>query len=274
MARNYYCLVAGLPDIVIDQNKLSFTLSEFKDELKESLHPDDYRMAELLFLPYDNQNLMNLLNKWDIPFDKLGKYSQDELEENIKEPEILENYLVEFIEDFKSDSAVSAKTDPEILMTRLYYDFGSNCGNEFLKEWFSFDKTLRNILAAYNCRKYDLPVENELIGEDDIVDTLKKSRARDFGIGGDMPYVEKVVSILENKDLLDREKGLDQLRWNFVDEQTVFNYFTVEVTLGYVIKLMIIERWLKLDVDTGREFFEKLLEDLKTSFEFPIEFNI
>jgi len=274
MARNYYCLVAGLPDIVIDQNKLSFTLSEFKDELTESLHPDDYKMVELLFLPYDNQNLMNLLNKQDIPINKLGKYSLDELEENIKEPEILEPYLIQYIEDFKSDSGLTAKTDPEKLMTQLYYDFGSNIRNGFLKEWFSFDQTLRNILTAYNCRKYDLPVENELIGEDDIVDSLKKSRARDFGIGGEVPYVEKVISILENKNLLDREKGLDQLRWNFVDEQTVFNYFTAEVIFGYVIKLMIIERWLKLDVDTGREFFEKLLEDLKTSFEFPIEFNI
>lgn len=274
MARNYYCLVAGLPDIVIDQNKLSFTLAEFKDELREFLHPDDYQMAELLFLPYDNQNLMPLLNKQDTPHNELGKYSRDELEENIKEAEILESYLIQYIEDFKSDTGITGKTDPEKQMTLLFYNYVLDMGNDFLREWFSFDKTLKNILAAYNCRKYDLPVENELIGEDDIVDSFKKSRARDFGISSEVPYVEKVINIIENKDLLDREKGLDLLRWNFVDEQTVFNYFTVEVILGYVIKLMIIDRWLKLDAATGREFFEKLLEDLITSFEFPIEFNI
>jgi hypothetical protein len=274
MARNYYCLVAGLPDIVIDQNKLSFGVDEFKDELGESLHPADYALLELLFLPVDNQNLLNLLVKNEAPFDKLGRYSQDELEENIKEPEGLLPYLIEFIEDFKSDTASNPNIRLDNRMAALYYEYVDANSNEFLRKWFEFDRTLRNILAAYNCRKFELPVDNELIGEGDIVDSLKKSRARDFGISSEVPVIEKVISILENKDLLEREKGLDLIRWNFLDDLNVFNYFTIEVILGFVIKLMIINRWLKLDANTGKELFEKLLEELKTSFEFPIEFNV
>jgi len=274
MTRNYYCLVAGLPDIVIDQNKLSFTLHEFIEELKEFLHPEDYRLAEMLFLPYDNNNLINLLKKQENPYSVLGKYTQDELEENIKEPEILEPYLIEFIEEFKANAGTDHVKDWESIMTGLYFQYVLANGDEFLKEWFDFDKTLRNILTAYNCRKYNIPMEDELIGEGDIVESLKKSRARDYGISSEVPYIEKTINILENKDLLDREKGLDLIKWNFLDELIVFNYFTIEVLLSYVIKLMIIDRWLKLDIDTGRELFEKLLEELKTSFEFPIEFNI
>jgi len=274
MTRNYYCLVAGLPDIVIDQNKLSFTLHEFIEELKEFLHPEDYRLAEMLFLPYDNNNLINLLKKQENPHSVLGKYTQDELEENIKEPEILEPYLIEFIEEFKANAGTDHVKDWESIMTGLYFQYVLANGDEFLKEWFDFDKTLRNILTAYNCRKYNIPMEDELIGEGDIVESLKKSRARDYGISSEVPYIEKTINILENKDLLDREKGLDLIKWNFLDELIVFNYFTIEVLLSYVIKLMIIDRWLKLDIDTGRELFEKLLEELKTSFEFPIEFNI
>jgi len=41
--RNYYYLVAGMPDIVLDQSKISVTLSEFKEELKVNLHPADYK---------------------------------------------------------------------------------------------------------------------------------------------------------------------------------------------------------------------------------------
>ena len=48
--RNYYCLVAGLSDIIIDGNKLAETSLAFKDELAGQLQASDYKLAELLFL--------------------------------------------------------------------------------------------------------------------------------------------------------------------------------------------------------------------------------
>lgn len=41
-----------------------------------------------------------------------------------------------------------------------------------------------------------------------------------------------------------------------------------------MIKLMIIERWLKLDPKTGEELFRRLLGDLQTGYEFPNEFSV
>ena len=61
LKRNYYYLVAGFPDIVLDQKKIPFSLAELKQELKYHLHPNDYRLVEYLFLEYDNINFLNLL---------------------------------------------------------------------------------------------------------------------------------------------------------------------------------------------------------------------
>ena len=39
-----------------------------------------------------------------------------------------------------------------------------------------------------------------------------------------------------------------------------------------MIKLLIVDRWKKLDKETGEGLFARLLDDLKASYEFPSEF--
>lgn len=272
--RNYYCLVAGLPDLLLEQSKRPMGLLEFKQELKHSLHPEDYSLVELLFLPHDHKNLLNLLQKKDEPFEPLGRYERDDLEEAVKEPAFLPEYLQQFIEQYKEAGGVSQEKSWENQLTESYYAYVDTFTNSFLIDYFTFEKNLRNVLVAYNCRKFQLPVEHELIGEDGNVDALKKSQARDFGLGGELDFIDRLLVILENKDLLGREKGLDLLRWNYLDDITTFHYFTIEVILSYVIKLRIIDRWLGLDAETGNEFFGHFLSDLKDSYDFSTEFSI
>ena len=274
LRKNYYCLIAGLPDIIIDQRKISFTLSEFKNELQDILHKDDYKLIYLLFLPYDNTNLLNILQKNNKLHNSLGKYTHDELEEKIKEPEWIEDYLRVFIETYKASGGTENEQLWENQLTQLYLDYVQNVSNPFLKDWFSFEKTLKNILTAYNCRKHQMSMDGNLIGENDIIETLKKSHARDFGLSSEVDYIEKLISILENKNLLDREKNIDILKWNYLDELTTFHYFSIEVVLSFMIKLIVLNRWMELDKETGNELFKKFLYDLKTTYKFPIEYNI
>jgi hypothetical protein len=42
----------------------------------------------------------------------------------------------------------------------------------------------------------------------------------------------------------------------------MFNYFSIEVSYQLYDKIMMIERWLKLDPKTGEELFRRLLGDL------------
>jgi hypothetical protein len=72
---------------------------------------------------------------------------------------------------------------------------------------------------------------------------------------------------------MQREKAIDMLKWDWLDENTFFNYFTIEKLISYYIKLEMIERWIKLDPETGREFFKKLIKDLESGYEFPEDFK-
>jgi hypothetical protein len=272
--RNYYYLVAGLPDIIIDQKKLTFTLDAFKDELKYHLHSEDYKLVELLFLPADNLNLLNLLLKSGNPFDDSGKFTREELEQEIKDPVHTPPYMQRFIIAYKSDTPVFDGLSWGDQLTWLYYDHVKKSNNRFVRDWFEFDLNLRNIVAGINIRKHKLKGEKFFIGDNNIVQAVRKSSLRDFGLGNDFEYMEKLINIQENRNLLERERAMDIMRWEFIDESNTFNYFTIEVLLGYIIKLQMVKRWLEMDLETGKQMFRRLLDELEMSYEFPQEFMI
>jgi hypothetical protein len=272
--RNYYYLVSGLPDIILDQKKLGFSIAEFKEEMGYHLHPDDYKLIELLFLPVDNRNLLNLLLKKNNPFEETGKFSQNELEQDIKEPDVTPAYMQKFITAFKSDAPVYPELSWEDQLTWLYYDHVKSCSNEYLRDWFEFDLNLKNIVAGFNARKHKLNGDKYFIGDGYVVQAVKKSTLKDFGLGNDFEHMEKLISIQENNNLLERDRAMDNLRWDFLDERNTFNYFSIEVLLAYMIKLQIVQRWLEMDFETGRKMFRKLLDQLEMSYEFPKEFMI
>lgn len=272
--RNYYYLVAGLPDIVLDQKKLSLTISEFRDDLAYHLHTSDYELVKMLFLPFDNSNLLNLLLKNKKPFNVLGNFTQQFLEEEIKEPAQLPVYMQQFILAFKNDTPVFQAYSWENQLTWLYFDFITQVKNNFLKEWFEFSAYINNILSAFNVRNFKLPKEATFIGDNFITEALKRSTLKDFGLSNDFPFMEKLLSIDENGNSMEKEKALDMLRWSYINELNTFNYFTIEVLLSFVIKLFMVDRWMQLDPETGKKMFKQIISDLEQSYEFPKEFKI
>jgi hypothetical protein len=273
--RNYYYIVAGLADIVPGQNKISTGLIEFLDELKELLPNSDYSKIEKILLDIDNLNILNILEDKDKEFVKGGKYSQERILEEIKEPAFDENYLNVFVNAFKEEKSVFENMLSEDQITNLYYDYLINVvDNKFINSYYSFDQNINNINAALVSRKYELKDKNIYIGDNIVTDAVSQSTLKDFGLSGEFPVIEKIINVFETGDDVAREKEADRLRWENLDELNTFNYFTIEVILAYIIKLRMIERWLKLDEKTGKELFGKLIEDLNSSFELPKEFEV
>ena len=274
MAGNYYYLVAGLPDLVQDAKKQPIALQEFKNELLEQLSARDIQLSKMLFLQFDNQNLLNLLLKTGKPHHPLANFSADELEQNIKEPLTLLPYMNRFIAAFKAETPLYENLSWEDNLTSLYFEYLKKTTNPFLKKWFNLDFQLRNFRVAMNVRDYKLDPSSYILGDDEVSVAFKKSTLRDFGLGNDYPLIDKVSTILENENILQQELDLDRLRWEYLDELNTFNYFSIEVVLAFIIKVMMIERWIALDPDAGQQIFKKLINDLQKNYEFPKEFSI
>ena len=269
----YYCFLSGLPDLFLDESEVNFSLADFKSNLEEELVPSDYQLVQLLFLPYDHKNLLNILQENYDQFDELGNFTMEELEEE-EDAAILPQYMYDFINEYKTDTKSRSLKQWENYLTELYFDHALKSGNQFLSDWFTFDKNVTNMLTGLTCRKFDKDPEDEIIGADAVAEAVKNSSAKDFGLSAELDYASQVLNITDKENLLSREKALDQLKWDQINELTMFHYFSTEVVLAYTLKLQMIHRWMHLDVKTGKEMFKQMIDELKESFEFSKEFLI
>jgi len=278
--REYHCFVAGLPDLLFDEGKITQTLETFRQELKEELHPADYRLVHMVFLPYDHQNLIRFLKDGSDDFDVLGNYAPEDfaaevqnLDAIIPEPSRIEPYLASLIRRWYDENTDRSQLDPERMLLEGYYAMMAEAPNDFLLKWSAFDLTLRNIVTAVNCRRFGREIAPELIGDNPVNSQLVRNPARDFGLASELDQIEKILQICELPDLLEREKKLDWLRWEFIDEAVFFHYFDIEKILGYLLRLMIALRWFRLERPAGESLFRDLLEKMEKSYQLPDEFH-
>ena len=271
---NYYCLVAGLPDIVFDGSRVTFTVERFKEEIYPSLSADDARYVDLFFLSHDNANILAMLRHGeDAVLNSLGCYSQKELEEIIfsaKNGDIplkgVPSYIYRFFEYYAANEA-NENIIWEDVLSSYYYDYAIKCKNSFVAEWFTFNLNVNNILVALSARKYKMSVVDAVIGEGEIAEALRTSGARDFGLTGTVEYLETLQRLSENSMLQEREHQLDEMRWKWLDENSVFNYFSIEKLFGFLIKLSIIERWMTLDAEEGMKRYNEMIAALKSGMD-------
>jgi len=272
--REYHYLVAGLPDIVIDQGKVNLKVADFKEELREHLHPDDFRLVELLFLRFDNINLLNLLEKNNEPWDKMGNFSEEQMTQGLTDNAGLPSYLIAFANAFRETAPIVGSMSWENQLAKLYYEYVLAKTEGFLHEWFSFDRDLKNLLTAMSARRHGLAFSGQLVGRNDVTEAINKSHARDFGLANEHPYIERLLKIEEQPNILDQERDIAYLKWDYLEDLNTFNYFTIDKILGFLLKLISYERWAMLDPAEGRAIFKQKIESMEHSLEFPKEFSI
>ena len=134
----------------------------------------------------------------------------------------------------------------------------------FIRGWFSFDLNLRNAKVRYLNRQLGRPDgQDVLTGEGSEYNGDPDLRLFN---PGEFTQSDKVNFVLEQEDLLTREKGLDDIGWEKIDKLSTFHYFDLTAVLAYIAKLHIVDRWLALDEETGREMFRTLVKEVKGTF--------
>ena len=143
--------------------------------------------------------------------------------------------------------------DPEKLDAEFYRKTLQH-RNRFIRDWFRFDLNLRNLTVSYI---------NDSLGRQEGQDQVK--------LEGDeteeFPEAAAAREVLNCGDILARERGLDELRWKKIDDLTILDSLDLEVILGFVAKLKIIDRWLQLDPDSGRALFRRLVEEVRSTYD-------
>jgi hypothetical protein len=275
----YYYLVAGLPDISLEDGKLSYTISDFRAESYGDLSAKDQALIDLFYLKYDHADLLSLLKDKDAVTQGKGNFSSEDLLQliaSVKEGEKPDakfpSYLYDFIAQYlalPADELYKA----ENLLASAYYAYAMKSKNPFIASWFEFNLNINNILASFAARKYKMNVAEVIVGDTDVCEMLRTSNARDFGLSETLDYFEPLQRLVETDDLVEREKKVDQLKWKWLEDASFFHYFTIERLFVFLLQLEMIERWVLLDKEKGSELFRQMIQNLKDEVQIPEEFR-
>ena len=266
----YYYLVAGLRDWTLDSDTKGFDVREIIDEIVGELTKSDREAVRMLYAYYDCENIIARRAKRE-RHNQLGNLSAEQIAEVLEE----RNYslltpavakcvkLYVEADDEERDEEVTLDASFERAIFEAYYSDLAESKVSFLKEWGAFDRNLRNIAAAIAAREAGRVVADVTVGDGEIVEQLKRSTAADFGLRGELPYVDSVISaVSDEKNIVEKERKIDAIRWAEAEAMTSFDFFTINFILSYLVKVNIVARWTLLSPEVGREMLNRLIKEL------------
>lgn len=225
----YEYLIAGFEDIAISE-RVQTSEEQLLQLLDEQLSDSDKALLALLRRKNDDPAIVELLEE-------------------------------DAVQDRKAELSLS----DEDFRTQLLYEQGMNCKNKFVRDWFAYNLDVNNVLAAAVAIKHGMDVQKVIVGDTEVAQELRKSGTlgKNARLAALLPDLKEVAEIAEIGDLLEREKRIDALRWQWLEERTLFEVFNIEAVLAYYLKASILHRWDNLTVEEGEQVFRALVADMK-----------
>jgi len=225
----YEYLIAGFEELA-QGDRPAMSEEQLLELLNEHLSESDKALLELLRRRNDDESIMQLMED-DAVLDRKAELSLSD-------------------EDFR---------------TQLLYEQGLKCRNKFVREWFAYNMDVNNVLAATVAIKHGMDVQKVIVGDNEVAQELRKGGAmgKNAHLAALVPDLREVVEIADIKDLMDREKHIDALRWQWLEDRTLFEVFNIEAVLAYYLKATILHRWDNLTIEEGEKVFRELVADMK-----------
>lgn len=278
---NYYCMIAGLPDIDLKDTKPGLSIEQMREQCEEVLTPQDKKLLFYFFLRFDCVNLVKLLKNPEAEIDQWGNFSLEQLRDLITSATEL-NFNVHrypaFMSIFAREYAFNkdkAGYFPEDEMAYQFLDYAiKTCPNRMMRRWYKLNLDITNILTAMLARSQGWSVGDFIKGEGEVQEMIRENKTKDFNLGLEFDYIPQLMKIVDEKDPVRKEKMIDAFKWIWLDERTFFEPFDMAAVFAYLCKLEMQERWAKLDVEQGKETFQKIIDDLRSEAQVPEEFSI
>jgi hypothetical protein len=255
---NYYFLGTRLPALQIGEVP-EITFQELATLLGDNLTNKDYSKVVVLRRFLDIQNIRNL---WTgRPFDRHGNYDEKELEEALLNREGLPGYVFSFIDKYENID-LQLKHFSELVST--YFVEEGRKATGFLKEYLKFEREMRLVLLGYRAKQLgrnpavELQYENP---EDPIVlQILGQQEAKQYEPPEGFEDLKTLFEGYKDKPLVMYQKLVEN-RFSKIDRMVGMDPFTTERILGYLIRFILVERWLELDQEQGIKIVDTIIKE-------------
>ena len=265
--KNYYCLVAGLREYALDSDTKGFNAREIIAEILEEVSSGDAEAVRLLYGYYDCENII-ALRAGRSAYNPLGNIPVEELEQEMTSPQALPKAMAKVLKDYAATESeetegVDLSLGFERALLTAYYEECARSKSRFVRQWSEFDRTLRNVAAAAVARSKDRRVDSVTVGKGDVVAQLQRSSAADFGLRGELTYVDAILAAVnDEQNMVEKEHKIDLIRWEHAGELASSDYFNINAILSYLVKINIVARWSQLDPKRGRAMLDRIMAEL------------
>lgn len=285
----YYYFISGLPRISMEDSKLQLDVPGFIEQASTQLSPSDMQLLRLLGLEEGIAILSSLVYKEEPPAGTSGFYPEDYWQRFIefvllkldtpttatpKEFAQLPAFFIQHTMELFGMEERQPRLQFEHNLYADLYPYVEALKNGFLNAWFAYRRIARNTVLALVGRAHEKDFAPWLVGDDELTQLLATGRGADFGIGKSSSIFDEYLRAYEQNSVLQRERAYDILSWKWIDDHNFFQYFSIDRVLGYFAQLLILSRWINMDINQGKEVFFDTLQTLQNSFTFPAEFAL
>lgn len=141
---------------------------------------------------------------------------------------------------------------------------GLKAKNRFVRAWFAFNQDMNNVLVAQICRKHGFDPKQQIVGEGEVAEQLRThTTQKDFGLNELPGDYQSILALAQIEDLMAREKAMDAIRFEWLQERTEFDFFSPEMVFAYYLEAVMLHRWSILTVEEGEKVFRQLVSEMK-----------
>ena len=243
------------------------------------LSAHDRKLIFYFYLRLDCKNLVKLLKDPEAKVDLHGNYTLEQYQDLITSAREM-NFNVHRFPSFMSVFAREYNYNkgkkgffPEDEMAYQFLNYAiTTCPNRMMRDWYQLNLDVTNILTAMLARKNGWNVADYIKGDGEVQTMIKENKTHDFDLTHEFDYVKQLMKIVDEEDPVRKEKMIDAFKWLWLDERTFFNPFSIDAVFAYHCKLEMQYRWARLDVETGKETFRQIIENLRSQARVPEEF--
>lgn len=151
-----------------------------------------------------------------------------------------------------------------------YYQKVSKGSNKFMRLYYSLDMAIRNkkveLLAQsiYESKSQEKIEQYRVSLPTSPINAYLEPKDSEAELNKfDIQTLEQIFS---NNNILEKERQLDDFRWEKINQFTSFDFFNLSTILAFLAKGKMIQRWTKLDAKRGKEMFIKLIDEVRGTF--------
>lgn len=246
--KRYFYLAASLPELGLDF-KPNITFNDFIEDAKTYLKKEDYYYIVIIRELIDIENIRRLLLEQVI--DDRGNLSETSLDEAVLGKVDLPVYAVDFLDTYPD---TRSRLDNFAAIYASFFNFYKNTKNAALNQYLSFEHELRLWMTLLRAQKIGQDFTQALQFEDPKDPLIMSMLVQDHNADLILPdEFKKLKSIYENYSTnpVVLQKKIEEFKISKINELVQDNFFSIDVILGFIAKLLIVEQWQSLNLEEG-----------------------